>query len=402
MSIQTTNNIGARELLPQLPGIFREATRKGQTLSAYLQQKYDSGERDGLDVFGRLMRAADIRTRAIPEAGIWPSQFREFDRDEATRALAAEWMLREYRRVSMRPRGANVRELLLTSDGVPGSWETPYADAQAARWTSMLEPPIPLPEMVAVTTPIVGDAYRAYYLTDSATETRMYRVEPGAEVPRMKLTGGDNTVRLYKYGRAIEATYEQLRNQRLDKISLFIQRMAIRAEMDKVATALDVIENGDGNSNAATVHDLTTLDSAASPGTLTLKGWIAFKLKFTDGYILTTGLMQEAVALQLALLNTGSANVPLSNANLGNIGLGITPINRTSDGVRYGWTSDAPALKIVGFDSRVALERVTQVGATISEVERFTTRQTQTLTMTEIEGYAILDEGAALVLDVNA
>ena len=112
--------------------------------------------------------------------------------------------------------------------------------------------------------------------------------------------------------------------------------------------------------------------------------------------------MQEAVALQLALLNTGSANIPLISANLGNLGTSLTPINQFADAVRYGWTSDAPALKIVGFDPRFAIERVTEIGADISEIERFTTKQTQTLTMSEVEGYALMDVNAVEILDVNA
>ena len=67
-----------------------------------------------------------------------------------------------------------------------------------------------------------------------------------------------------------------------------------------------------------------------------------------------------------------------------------------------GWTSDAPTLKIVGFDKRFAVERVFEIGADIVEVERIARNQTESLFMTEIEGYAKFDPGACLTLNINA
>ncbi|MCA9985549.1 MAG: hypothetical protein KDE59_14685 [Anaerolineales bacterium] len=388
----------ARQFGPQL---YQRAAEKGLTLTAYLNryENTDPNDKSGLDVFDRVLREAGIVSNGVPEMGIWPSEYGDFDRSPQMRAMSAEWMLRQWRKVSL---NSGKRNLFMNSDAAAGDWARPYADAQMARWDQQVAPAIPLSAVVGVTTPITGDVYRAYYLTHSASEVRKVRVGEGAEIPRMKLTGGDRTIDLYKYGRVIEATYEELRRQRLNKVSMIIQRAAVQAEIDKVATVLDVMVNGDGSSGTPTTHDLTTLDSAASAGTLTLKGWLAFKMKFANPYMIMGALMQEAVALQLALLNTGSANIPLVAANLGNLGTGVAPINQFADSVRYGWTSDAPALKIVGFDPRFAIERVTEIGADISEIERFTTKQTQTLTMTEVEGFALMDVNAVEILDVNA
>jgi hypothetical protein len=59
-------------------------------------------------------------------------------------------------------------------------------------------------------------------------------------------------------------------------------------------------------------------------------------------------------------------------------------------------------LKIVGFDRRFAIERVSETGATIQEVERVITNQTQVVTMTEVEGYGKIDQNSTRILDVNA
>jgi len=266
-----------------------------------------------------------------------------------------------------------------------------------------VSPAIPLSELVAITTPINAAEYRAYYLTNDETQTSMVRVAEGAEVPRVKLTGGTHTIDLLKYGRALEASYELLRRQRVDRLALTIRLMAVQAEVDKVASILDVMVNGDGNNNAPTTHNLTTLDTAATAGTLTLKAWLAFKMQFANPYMMTGALARTDVALQMMLLNTGSANVPLVNVQTpGGLGA-FTAINPSlRDSVALGWTSAAPALKIVGFDRRFAVERVVDVGATITEIEQFITRQVQVLVVTEAEGYAIIEKNAINILNVNA
>ena len=219
------------------------------------------------------------------------------------------------------------------------------------------------------------------------------RVAEGAELPRAKLVGSEHTIRLYKYGRILEITYEAMRRMRIDMAALHVQRIAIQSQIDKLATIIDVLVNGDGNAGtAATSYNLTTLDSAAVAGTLTLKGYLAWKLKFINPYTLTTALAQDAMALQLMLLNTGSANIPLVTIQQPS-GFGqFTPINpELGDNVRLGITADAPASKILGFDDRFAVERVTEIGANIQEVLRWSERQT-TRTLA-LRGRGLRDHG---------
>lgn len=395
----------ANDLLRQMGlGVYRAAYEKGMSLSAFLEQEDPSqGYNDGLDAFGRVLRAADLRIVALPDYGVQASTFEEFNRSEQTRALIPEWLLRTWREVQT-GRPYSTRSLYTSADGAAGSWERPYAEAQNPRWDKMVAPAIPVSELVALTTPINAGEYRAYYLSDDSAQTGMTRVTEGAEVPRVKLVGGDHTIDLYKYGRGLEATYEQLKRQRLDKMALHIRRMAVQAEVDKVGQILSVMVNGDGNSGTTpSTFNLTALDSGASAGTLSLKGWLAFKMKFANPYTITGALAQEAVALQMLLLNTGSANTPLVNVQQPS-GLGsFTQINPgLRDSVALGWTSDAPSLKIVGFDKRFAIERVLDIGATITEVEQFITRQVQVLVVTEAEGYAVIDKNAINILNVNA
>lgn len=384
--------------------LSEDAIKAGMRLGAYLEELNPSDKNDTLDAFGRQLRQAGIVTESDPYAGYWASEGEVFVGKEAEhtagRALFGEFFARQWQKV-MRASRTEQRAIVLSTDSIVGSWDRPYAEAGGPRWRNKIAPPIPLSELVAVTTPITGDTYRSVYMDYDAASVRMYRVGESADIPVTDLTQSQNIIRLQKYGRGIRASYEALRRTRVDKIAWFIQWAALQAQIDKVAAVLAVMINGDGNPNTAAVeYNLTTLDGQATPNELSLAGWMAFKLKFGEMYQLTTALMTEATALQLILLNTGSGNVPLANLSLGGIRNNLTPINATGDAVRYGWTSEAPANKIVGFDASMAIEHVTEIGSTIREVERYITNQTQLLTMTETEGFAVLDPGAIKILDL--
>lgn len=404
--VQVQSRPGPKELLRQMGGgnLYREAYRAGMNLSVWLERQDPSSQypNENLDAFERLMRVADIKTRSDPATGFWADEFAAFDQSEDTRALVPEWVSRQWRAVQY-GRPPSTRAIYGSDQEPLGGVLRPYVDAAQARYFQLM-PAVPLAELIAVTTPIQGDAYRAFYLTEDATQEHLYRVAEGSELPRAKMVGGDHTIRLHKFGRALEITYETLRRQRIDIVALHIARMAIRAEMDKVDAVMSVITNGDGNSGtAATVYNLTSLDSSATAGTLTLKAWLAFKLKFTNPYAITTALANDAQVLQAYLLNTGTANIPLLFIQApGGMGM-LQPINPgLADNVRIGHLTDAPANQIIGLDRRWAIERVSEIGADISEVERWASRQVQLLTMSEVEGYCVFDQAASKILNIAA
>lgn len=412
MTEATITQYSTRDLHAQIRqnpvDIITDAYKNGENLSAYLERLNPSENGDRTDAFGRQLREAGIVPYSDPVAGYWASEMGDFlqPSNKAARALFTEFFARCWRKVAIaRPSNSWMeRAVYLSSDGQPGSWEHPYVDAMQARWDEQIAPAIPLSEVIAITTPIDSDLYRAFYLTYDATQLRMFRVGESADIPIAVLSDAEHTINLKKYGRGLRASYEQLRRIRVDKMAMQIGFMAVQSEIDKLAAIIDIIVNGDGNSGtSATSYNLTTLDSDASAGTLTLKGWLVFRKKFANPYMVTSALMQEDISTQLELLNVGSANVMMVQlaANASIFG-SIVPINQTATGVRYGWTSDAPANKIVGLDRRRSIEQVVEIGGEVSEMERFILNQTEVLTMTEVNGYAVLDQNAANILVVNA
>lgn len=394
----------AQDLFDQLnPQMYRDAAARGMGLSAYLEELsgHDSAEyKDGLDAYQRMLKMADIKTRSIPEQGIVADTMEKFMETDEGRMLGPEFFVRTYRGV--KSARANRAPIYTSVDYGAGTIMRPYADAAGLRPSERLAPAIPLSEIVALETSIDSDSYRAFYLENNTDQQHMARVAEGTEVPRVKLVGGQHVINLKKYGRALEATYEQLRRMRLDTMAFHLERLAIQAETDKVVDAMNVLINGDGNSGtAAEVINASTLDAASTGGALTLQAWIRYKMAFKNPYMLTTALAQEPTVLKAMLLNTGSANIPLVTLQ-GALGFGsITPINRgLADGVRMGWLDDAPSLKIVGFDKRLALEHVTETGANITEIDKWITRQVEVMVMTEVEGWAIFDSNATKILNL--
>lgn len=383
--------------------MFRRAYERGMQLSAYLESQDPSiGYNDGTDAFDRMMRVADIKINSAEDYGVYADPWEKFDESEQTRALCQEFIIRTARR-AMLGKPVNTRALYASQDQVPGSVLFPYVSAAQARY-QQIAPTIPLNEIVALTTPIVGDSYRAFYLTQDAPSQRFVRVGQADEVPVSKLVGSDHPIRLHKYGRALDATYEQLRRQRIDLVGLHIARIAIQAEIDRVAAGISVMVSGDGNTGtAATNFNLSALDAAATIPTPTIKAYLTFKLKWLNPYVMTHVLVQSDVGVALQLLNTGTANIPLARIQVP-LGLGeFTIINpQLADRVRFGVTTDAPASTIVGFDARFALERVVEVGSDIAEVDRFVTRQVNRIVITVVEGFIVLDSFATKTLTLTA
>ena len=101
--------------------------------------------------------------------------------------------------------------------------------------------------------------------------------------------------------------------------------------------------------------------------------------------------------------NIGSTNQPAFLAG-GVIGAqGVTPINQTlGGGERVGWLASAPAGKLVGFDRRLSIERVFEIGSNIQEQENDVVSQINKLVLTEVEGYAIIDPKANKTLTLTA
>jgi hypothetical protein len=420
--------------------LFTRALEKGLTVEQMLEREDPSNQYapdpDGYrsSAFERVLAAAGIRVSPDPEIGEPASTWEQVSKNRNQRALLYEWCAVVWRQATNPQRylSRNLqqpiaealeaegmghlaeqrerqieqqqRAILLSGDVPIGGLARPWVDDATIRAPTW-QAPIPVQEMVARTTAIRGRDLRTLYIVDSINTDayRMKRVNEGAEIPATWIVSGEHYLQIQKYGRAIKATYETLRNQTLDRIAFLVSRIALQAEVDKAADALTVIISGDGNANTAATALTQTGLAGGSAGTLTLPAWQLFKLRFWP-YAMTTVLGQEASIQQLINLAVMTTNVAAANVPANAFGT-LTPVGSAAvlaDGVRYGVTSDAPTLKLVGFDRRSAIERVTEIGGDVSETDRFISNQTAMVTFTESEGYGVVDPNSSKTLNINA
>jgi hypothetical protein len=411
----TTLRTSAGELFKQLennPGgclkIFEEAKSQTRSVSSRLNQVIERKETDSLDGFDQMMKAAGIRVSSNPEHGYYASKATAFLRNNATRFLLVEFTARKHREMLHKSwedekQARAVFQMLQTRKAVgehaPGSLARPYFDELEIEWTQRVQPSIPLERVVSRSQGIDAPDYRSYHITYDANQLRMFRVAEGADLPEARITRSEHTISLKKYGRAIRMTYEWLATITVDELGEEIQFVMAQNEVDKLAAFITIATNGDGNANtAATSHNLTVLDAAAVAGTLTAKGWSAFKKKFAGAYILTSALMQDVVATALELVNVSTADTPLIVFPRND----LRPINQIAESIDYGWTADAAASTILGLDNRRSPKHLFWVDADIQETQRFVTNQTEVMTMSEYSGFAVRDPNGARVLNIAA
>lgn len=389
------------ENLRSLPAIYRKAHAEDKTLSQFLEDEDPSHEWDGVDrelgAFGRVLQSSGFRFKSSPAEGIWADSYERIFTDDEGVALLPEWfnsVWRKARNGGWTPQANPVQHRVIESGSeVIGTMFRPYQDA-AGLYSQTLQPGIGLQDLVAFNTAINNDTYRRAYLTDpAAADVRLLRIGETADIPRASIRTSEQLIRLHKYGRAIEVSYEAVRRVPIDKVGLFIAKAALQVEADRVAQAVDVLLNGDGNSGtSADNFNQSALDTGVVP---TVKGLIAFKSKFKPPYRLTHLFAREAELVNLQMLTMPNSN-PLLRQVASDLGFGsLDAIQDLANGrVLYGQTDSVAAGTYLGIDARYALERITEIGSDIQETNRFIERQTELMTFTENDGFGVLDQNA--------
>ena len=350
------------------PDLYRQAHSEAMTLSMFLEGLDPSPEGGKLDAFERLMQEAGIVTSNIPEKNIFSSKVEAFYRTDENKLLFPEYIARTL--------------------------------VQA-----MVQYPV-FQYLVAARTMIDSNVYKAGYLDlDDAKNkkaTQMRRVTEAAELPIAKLKLGESAINIYKYGRAIEASYEALRRMSIEVFNIHLQEIGVQAADNKVAEILSIIKDGDGNNNAATSYKASDLDSSFSTA-LTRTAWIKFLLKFypracntvvsnEDGLLqvlevlypasTTAGLMDELLAKGL------NVSVSLPQGFVSNVTLLYSPYAEKIDG----------KVALYGLNRESAIEEIVEVGSTINEVDKFIKNQTEIMTVSENSGFRkILKNSSAIM-----
>ena len=346
--------------------MYLAAAAEKMTFSQYLGKLDPTPEGEKLDAFRRQLKKCGIITKSIYEKGIYADPVEAFYRTSESQVLFPEFIARQVRE-------AIVQDTML-------------------------------PYLIGQNTIITGDSYRTFYVEDQPEKQRKKRVTEASELPRAKIVGKEQTVKIYKFGRAIEASYEVIRRMQIDMLALHVRRIAMQVAKDKVDEIIDVVVDGDGNSNAATTYNLTALDTGATAGTLTAKGLLKFLMKFKP-YPCNVLITDEDTFVQLVLTNIPNlttADLLRLLAEGTTVGIDLAAPQLPSGTVRLFWNDTVTAGDLIGINGQYAIEQVTEAGSDIQESDRFITRQTQVLTISENSGYSKMFNEATAILKVNA
>jgi hypothetical protein len=348
--------------------LYRQAHSQDMTLSMFLESLNPAPEGSNLDAFERLMKEAGILTRNIPEKNIFSSKVEAFYRTEENKILFPEYIARTL--------------------------------VQA-----MVQYPV-FQYLVAARTMIDSNVYKAGYLDlDDAKNkkaTEMRRVTEAAELPTAKLKLGETAINIYKYGRAIEASYEALRRMSLEVFNIHLQEIGVQAADNKIAEILTIVKDGDGNNNAATQYKAKDLDSSFSAA-LTRTAWIKFLLKFYPRNCNTVVSDEDGLIQILEVLYPASSTAAKMDELLAK-GLSVAvelPQNLVTN-VTLLYSPHVEKIggkhALYGLNRESAIEEIVEVGSTINEVDKFIKNQTELMTVSENSGFRkILKRSSAIM-----
>ena len=339
------------------------------TLSQLLERMDPSPEGSALDAFERQLKRLGIKTKMVQKPNgdvVYPDTVEAFYRTEESAVLFPEYIARTVRQ-------AIVEDTML-------------------------------PYLIGQSTVIPGDTYRTFYVDDQPQKQKKKRVTEAAELPRVTIKGREQVVKLYKFGRAIEASYETIRRMQIDMLALHVRRIAIETAKDKVEEIIDVIKNGDGNDNAAPVYkQKADLWSGATENKVSPEGFLLFLMLFEEFPCDTI------IAAKDAFIELVMANIPnLSTIDLikllatgTSFGVNLTVPQLPNGDVRLFWHKDVPSKQIYGINRNFAIEQITEAGSDISETDKFITRQTSVLTISENNGYSKIFTEATKILRID-
>ena len=242
-----------------------------------------------------------------------------------------------------------------------------------------------LPHITAAVTKFDGMDYRSITAEAGGEDKELRQVDEGASIPATTIKVQANLVKLRKRGRMLVASYEAVRYQKLDLFSVTLRQIGAHIARTHLEDAVDVLMNGDGNDNAATV------DQVSSDGTLTYNDLVDFWAKF-DPYEMNALLVSGDVMVQMLKLT--ELQNPLTGLNFQGTGKLTTPLGATL--LR---TSVLPAGTAIGLDKRFALEMV-QGSDVMVEYDKLIDRQLERAAITTISGFAKVFQDASRVLEV--
>ena len=227
-----------------------------------------------------------------------------------------------------------------------------------------------LDEITAVVTRCESNRYQGVVLTETAAYST---TNEGSAMPDSTITESDSVVSLAKYGRTIKASYEAVRQQKLDVFALMLRRVGKELADSVTGAALDVLVD---SVTATTVTGLAYGDLAALYGSFT-----SFDMK---AVLVSPGVMAEILVMD-EMLEASSKDV--------------TEI-RLPFGTRLINCKQLDDDTVIGLDTDFALEQI-RSSEVVLETDKLIDRQLDCIGVSINVGFRALMSGAVKVLEIT-
>lgn len=322
--------------------LYVEAEARGMTLSELLESDDFDPTPNGcsIDAFERQLALAGIRF-----GGRTPSTVEQFY--QKAPSLLPEFMLREIRRgQAMRPE---------------------------------------LARLIANSTTASTNRYTPFFIdtTDSA-KFSLRPIGEGAETPQLIVTEQTHAVPVRDYGLALKASYKSLRYRTTSQFRVLLWYIGFKMQTDKIGMIVDVIINGDGNSNSAGVTN------AAVSGTLSYADLINLWSTFAP-YEMNTIVCH--INTLKTILTMNEFKDPLAGYRFQQSGELFSPL-----GASLVRCDDVPTDYVIGLDNRFAVEEVVTQPLMV-EYDKIIEQRLEEAVITESVTYAKVLKGASAILD---
>ena len=321
--------------------------RKGKSFSQVLEEldpseNYKNTPLEKLDAFGRQLKRFDIKV-----SGADSDRVEKFFQTSSSAVLFPEYVSRAIK-VGME-----------------------YADV--------------LPDITATSTKIDGMDYRSIVSDPDSDMKELKVVSEGAMLPSTVIKTQENLVKLLKRGRMLVSSYEALRFQRIDLFTVTLKQIGAYIARTQLADAVEVLINGDGNDNPATV--IETVESDAITYNDLIKLWTTLAPYELNTLLVPTAMMEKILAMP---------EMQDSQATLDFHGTGrmITPM-----GAKLIHVPTLDSDKIIGLDKTCALELV-QAGDVLVDYDKLIDRQLERASISVISGFAKVFNDACIVMKV--
>ena len=228
-----------------------------------------------------------------------------------------------------------------------------------------------LKSVCAAKTVCASSQYLGCVLSDSETYTTTAQAE---QLPEATVREGTTATVLSKFGRLISASYEAVRQQRLDVFGVMLRSVGVKLAVSVVKEAVDVL-----------VDDLTPITTSA----LTYDDLAALYGEF-DCFDMTTVITSPELASKIAAMEQ------LKDCSANADGKLILPF-----GSELIKTSAVDSDTIIGIDRDFALEFITSTDL-VMETDKLIDRQLDQMTVSITCGFRRITPDAVKVLTVTA